>query len=464
MNVTVFHGFSKRRNSTKRPSGGSSISCTLKENTSHMKPEIIISGVQYPWDINYMQWGSHYYYVNDVVQEANNYYRLVCALDVMATFKTQIGNYSTLIARSSADENYNVVDTLYPALASPTTKMQTISNAGIFTSNISNGTVVMGTVGNNGQHFYCMSWSKFQSVCNWLFPALGMDFSSWAVMNVGQALAGGLNTILDSITLLKWLPISYSVVSPHLTATSETYIGNWTMPHSNYEIIGNAVSQVLGTTVTFPNRDDAGARGKWLYMTPFADYSIYIPPFGMIALDGAYLVPSGRQVTIDIMAEFVTGNVTLRLYYSLGNTAPKMVGVYNANIGLDMRAGGGAANFGGIVSGIGGAVASAISNNYAGAAASLASAAQAFIPHGSQIGGGVSGPTPDIAAQWMAYATYYDPVEENNAEFGRPLMEVAQISTLAGFVQCANASLEIPGHAEEMSEINGMLNTGFFFE
>lgn len=464
MNIVLYESFSKRKNSTKRPTGGISKSVVLKDGTSHLHPEFLVSSPSFPLNVNYCSWGGYYYYVVDIVLEGNSLYRIKCELDVMATFKTEIGNYTTMVSRAASDQNYNVVDSIYPALASPTTKMLSITNPGIFTSNISNGTVVMGTVGNDGQHYYCMSWARFQSVCNWLFPSLGMTFNDWVVMNVGQALAGGLNTVLDAITVLKWLPISYSVVSPHLTATADTKIGNWTMPHANSEIVGNAVAQILGTNITFPNRDDNGSRGKWLYMSPFADYSLYIPPFGKITVDGTFLVPSGRQVTVDIMAEFITGNVTMRLYYALGNTAPKMVGVYNANVGLDMRAGGGAANFGGIVSGIGGAVSNAISENYKGAAASIISAATSMIPQGSQIGGGVSGPTPDISANWMAYATYYDPIEENQSEFGRPLAEVVQIGTLSGFVQCADASISIPGHSGEMDEVNAMLNGGFFYE
>ena len=462
MNVTFYSGFSKRRNSTKRPTGGTTKSVVLKENTSLMRPAFVVSSVTWAW--NYCTAWQNYYYITDIVAEANGLFRVECELDVMATFKVSIGAYTTLISRAASDDNLDVMDTIYPAKTGPETKRVQISNSGIFTGTITDGTVVMGTVGNDGQHFYVMSWTRFSSVCYWLFPALGMDFGTWALLEAGQALAGGNNTLLQSITLLKWLPITYSSISGLLTATADTHIGNWTMPHANSEVTGSAIGQILGTLITFPARDDAGARGKWLYTSPFAEYSVYIPPFGLINVDGNYLLKSGRQITADIMAEIVTGNVTLRLYYALGNSAPKMIGVYNANVGLDMRAGGGVANLGGIASGIGGAVASAISDNYMGAAASLASAARSFIPQGSQIGGGVSGPTPDIAQPWFAYATYYDPIDENNTELGRPLGEVKTISSLSGYVQCANAQLALMGHEEEMVKVNGILNSGFFYE
>ena len=69
-----------------------------------------------------------------------------------------------------------------------------------------------------------------------------------------------------------------------------------------------------------------------------------------------------------------------------------------------------------------------------------------------------------MAENWYAYATYFDPIDENQAELGRPLAEVKTISTLSGFVQCADAKLAIPGHAEEMVEVNTLLNSGIFYE
>ena len=462
MTATFISGFSKRRNSTKRPSGGTSKTVVLKDNTSLMKPAFLLSTVTWSW--NYCVWNGNYYWITDIVQEANALFRVECEMDVLATFKVSIGNYSTLIARAASDQNFNVIDTIYPAKAVPITKRTQITNPGIFTPNINAGTIVMATVGKDGQHYYLMDMTRFRSVCYWLFPALGMDFNTWSAMNIQQALAGGLNTILQNITALKWLPITYSTISGMLTATSSTFIGNWEMPHANSELTGSLSARILGTLISFADRDDAGARGKWLYQAPFASYSVYIPPFGKIEVDGQYLVSAGRQIVADIMADLLGGNVTLRLYYSTGQSGPKMLGVYNANVGYNMEAGGAAMNFGGIASSIASAAVSYAAGNKMAALSSIASAATSFIPGGAQIGGGIAGPAPDIGETWFADATYFDPIDENQAELGRPLGEVKAISTLSGYVQCADASLSMPGHEIEMIKVNDFLNGGFFYE
>ena len=164
MNVTFYSGFAKRRNSTKQPSGGTSKSVVLKENTSEMRPAFVLSSVDWSW--NYASWGGRYYYVNDIVSEGNNLFRVECALDSMATFKSQIGAYSTLISRASADQNYDVVDSIYPSKTVPITKRVQIPNPGIFTTNFSEGTFLIGASGKRGLRVYVMNYIQANATLN----------------------------------------------------------------------------------------------------------------------------------------------------------------------------------------------------------------------------------------------------------------------------------------------------------
>ena len=70
MNITLYR-FSKPNNSTKQPSGGTSISCVLKENTSILNPVFILKNNDF--DYNYCKWNNRYYFINDIVSLANNY-------------------------------------------------------------------------------------------------------------------------------------------------------------------------------------------------------------------------------------------------------------------------------------------------------------------------------------------------------------------------------------------------------
>ena len=463
MNATFYSGFEKRRNSTKRPSGGTTKSVALKEGTSLMHPEFILSSVTWSW--NYASAWQYYYYVVDIIAESNGTFRVKCEIDVLASFKVAIGSYTTLISRAASDQDYDVMETIYPAKNRPTTKRVAISNPGLFTTNRSSGCYIIATIGGAGINFYAFTPTQFALFCLQLFPMFtAMTIDTWIETQIQQAPVGGLNTILQSIVMMKWLPVAYSSVSGLLTSVSSVKIGNFEMSTPAGEIRGGSMVQLLGTLITFPDRDDAGARGRWLYTAPFANYSVYIPPFGMINIDPAYIPGAGRQISADIMADAISGNVTLRLYYSIGSSGPKMIGVYNANISQDLKAGGSSANVGGVLGGIAGAIASAVAQKPEGVISSIASAVQSGVPQAGQVGGGISGPTPDLDAVWYAYATYFDPIEENQTELGRPLAEVRQIGSLSGFVQCADAHCPLMGHEEEMIKVNEFLNAGFFYE
>ena len=59
---------------------------------------------------------------------------------------------------------------------------------------------------------------------------------------------------------------------------------------------------------------------------------------------------------------------------------------------------------------------------------------------------------------------YYQIVDENNTELGRPLCQLKQINTLSGFILCSGADVQITGTQEEAIKVNGYMNTGFFYE
>lgn len=463
MTVTFVGTFSKRRNSTKQPSGGTSKTVLLKEGTSMMKPAFLLSSVSYNW--NYCIWDGRYYYVTDIVSESDTLFRVECELDTLATFKNYIGNYTTLVSRADSNWNSTVYDRIYPTKSMPVTKYQDYADS-LFTNNYGGGTIIIAAVGGRGQKIYALSVSQFEGLCAVLFPSLGVNFSTWLVSSVNEAAVGGLNSILSAIQLVKWLPVSFSsVASLGLTTVTEVWIGNFgiSYPSGVYTITG---STTVGTfhQMTFPDRDDAGARGDWLYASPFANYNVYIPAFGMIELDGTYMLPS-RSINAGVSVEMLSGNARLGIdYVGRSGSTEKRVGYYNTNLSFDIKAGGAATNLSGAASSIAAAVAAYATENYAAMVGAIAGAANSLMPKPAQIGAGIGGPIPGIANPWSCEATYFDPIDENRTELGRPLAEVVQINTLSGFVKCADAQISIPGHAEEMAEVNGYLNSGFFYE
>ena len=72
MTEIILYHFSKRKNSTKRPTGqGMSLPCLLKSDTTFQNP---VFKLKLPLDnalhYNYLQWADHYYFISSTTIHA----------------------------------------------------------------------------------------------------------------------------------------------------------------------------------------------------------------------------------------------------------------------------------------------------------------------------------------------------------------------------------------------------------
>ena len=77
---------------------------------------------------------------------------------------------------------------------------------------------------------------------------------------------------------------------------------------------------------------------------------------------------------------------------------------------------------------------------------------------------GANGSLIEIITPPYLIVEHYQVVDENLAEFGRPLCNTRTISTLSGYIQCGEDDLSFSGTKSENEEINRNLKEGFFYE
>ena len=100
MTIKTWSGFSKRKNSTKQPTGGTSVTAFLKEGTSIENPTFTLSGNNFT--VDYVEAFGHYYFVKDIVSIRNNLIEIECVQDVLATYKSAIIGSSQYVIRSAS--------------------------------------------------------------------------------------------------------------------------------------------------------------------------------------------------------------------------------------------------------------------------------------------------------------------------------------------------------------------------
>ena len=91
MNITYWTGYSKKKNSTAQPTSGTDATVYLKDNCSILNPVFDCQGV--PDSVNYIYVSDfwRYYFVSDVVHMTADRIEIHCSVDVLATYKSQIG-------------------------------------------------------------------------------------------------------------------------------------------------------------------------------------------------------------------------------------------------------------------------------------------------------------------------------------------------------------------------------------
>ena len=111
--VVNFYNFAKRENSTARPSGGTSFNCILKSESSIINPTIELQlSIDTAPSYNYAYIPSYnrYYFVKEWTFN-NRLWSASLSVDVLATYKTEIGNSFLYVTRSSAAFVRSIGDT-----------------------------------------------------------------------------------------------------------------------------------------------------------------------------------------------------------------------------------------------------------------------------------------------------------------------------------------------------------------
>lgn len=181
MSVTVnFGSFTKKRNSTKQPSGLSdSRSVIFKESTSVDSPTFILTGNAF--DYNYATWNdgtvTRYYFITDIRTVKNNLTEIDCVIDVLATYKSQILSGTHYVSYSSEKTSDWLADTRIPLLQSTRTAVNTALTGILSTI----GTYVLTVVGKSGSVTY---YTQNQSLLGQIIDSI----STWETDGINSAI------------------------------------------------------------------------------------------------------------------------------------------------------------------------------------------------------------------------------------------------------------------------------------
>lgn len=449
-----FYTFNKKSNSTKQPGGaGTTYKCNLIEPTSFTAPDIALAVQAKPTAFNYayIPEFSRYYFVNDWAF-SSGLWRASLSVDVLASWKSYIGEQKQYVLRSSARYDGNIIDTLYPT---KNNVYREISEAGYlegggFKYSYNEGAYIVGIINGDSGAIGCVSYyaftnSSFRALCSKLLGTT--DWMYDGIDEISVELTKVLFNPFQYIASCMWIPFNIG------GSGGSVKYGWWDLGVGGARISGTPYS--IGANFSIPKHPQSG-RGSYLNGAPFSRYYLDWPCFGRIALD-SNILKSFDKLSCSVIIDPVSGIGTLRV-------SPGAIPIYTqqTQIGVPIQLAQMAVNYGGVASSVASGISSAIKLDVGGLFNSIGNACEAAMPQLSTTG--KNGSISAFRFTPMLCAEFYEVVDDDNEHLGRPLCMDVTPKSIPGYMVCADVEIEAPCSRPENESVVSYMESGFYYE
>lgn len=455
---------SKRDNSTKRPTGnGTEYSCIIKSGSGILHPTISldIGKTSDPSQYNYAYIPAfgRYYFIEEWYFE-NALWTASMKVDVLATYKTEIGNSHLYVMRCASEHDGNIIDTLYPAKSGCSFASDTKTNP--WWDNISYIVGVVSRAGNMGSlAYYGMSGTAIHTMCQNLLDDCVTEDNGFSWDDCSQALQLSLVDPMQYVKSCMALPVAMSDIS-NIGSASAVYAFNWDTGATGYKI---ALAPYINKSYTFSiqKHPDTSSRGNYVNSDPFTKITLTLPPFGTMDIDTS-VTCNASTLTADIRIDPITGKAILTISCNgiVLNRVESQLGVPISLSSVTRDYVGTASSTLGSISGV---VGGALSGDVAGAIGSLSgigNAVKSAMPRASTIG--TTGGFASAMGTFRLDHQFFRPIADDNTHNGRPLCAMRTLNTLSGYMIIQDGDVAINGTSSEDAQVRQYLETGFYYE
>lgn len=463
--------FSKRKNSTKQPTGAAvTKTVRLKEGTSLESPVFVLDGQIHGY--NYAQFGGVYYFIDDVVIAKNQITELHCSRDLLATFKSEI-QASTLYVLYYTHSNTEIADRRLAVKASQVTQKNT-SSFGFLGKNYC---YVLTVIGKNSTESFVLTPSQiaglyaqdyqdvFDASINALTPVTGstpadaiIDLVRWW-SDFLKSSAGSFNyagSISENIKSCMILPVAAGAIGG--TPNVDVYIGAIDTLIDGFRVTDRVFTDSATVNIPWQASD-------WRRLEPYHEIYLYIPALGLIQLSASDLIGETSltvNVTMDVLsgdAIFEVLSATKCVYYGTTNLGtPYALGSSQTNVMQAANA----------LLGAAGTAAGLVTGNPLALASGTLGIANALKPTPSCIGSNAGGAILGINADDIHCITVFHDTTVTpssvSAVQGTPFNGVMSLSGVSGYVQTMNAQVDMGGLGADKDAVNQMLDGGVYIE
>lgn len=470
-----FYTLKKYENSTKLPTSSDPhayYDCIIKDSTSIFYPTIKLNkGAENSsaptFNYCYISDFGRYYFITDWSWD-NGIWIASLKVDVLATYKTDIGNSSLYALRAANSYDGSIVDQLYPAKAGCSFATESLSGGRPF-GNVMQGCFVMGIVSKDPDFgsvkYIALSRTNMQAFIAQLLDDAILTGNGFNAADASLALQKSLIDPLQYIKSCVYIPYPPASLTDSLDVISSFDIWDWNIPLAGYEVKYAQPYNAYTGSIDIPKHPQTSSRGKYVNQAPYTTLALQAPPFGLIDLDTTALVDA-TSLSIGCYVDLPTGLGILTL--SNGSIILNRI---EAQLGVPVQLSQVLHDYAGAITGavgaIGSAVGGAMSGNIAGAVTgfvngAIGSAIAAKYPTAQSLGSG--GSYAQLTGNWNIYAQFFSMVDDDITHNGRPCCEMVTPANIGGYMLIQDGDVSISGTHEEAQEIKRYLETGFFYE
>lgn len=480
-----FYQFAKRNKSTKVPDSNASyqeLDCTLKDYTSMLKPVFLIQTLN-PAAYCYMyvpNW-NRYYFITDVTFN-DGMYEVAGTIDVLGTYKTEIGATSCNIIYATGSTK-NIADTRIPVTANVVKDIATESLG--FNYNYANSRVILGITGRGSCGCYILEdASKIDTLLDWVDSWATFITDNWTFTK--QLFFGG--SAAENLKSALSIPIAFD--ESRQGTLEELSLGAYPCCDSNgTPIKGYKITDPIldyGTNISIP-----WIYNDWRNVSTYTAVVLYIPLVGLISIPASE-AKEELNLRIEYKINITSGDIAGMV---VGQTSSKVYATFNGNCALPTAYGSTGINTSkatqAAVSGIGtliainaatggsgslltmlkGAEEGALLGNTAVGAGLAATAFNALQALGGDsagsagLGGGASCALDSnvhcfvVSKELTDTQAHFDPI------MGKPFMGVSTPNQFSGYIQTDGFQFQsIQAYSSEKDKINQLMDSGVYFE
>lgn len=487
MEIYLFTNFSKRENSTKRPdiASGDLYQCVLKENTSAIRPTIIIDhGISFKnYSYAYIPAFYRYYQIMDMISNGR-LWEFILETDVLATYRTQIGAASLYMLRSSAESNGYIPDNFYPVTNEHEVVRTSKNTPWLHQQNdenisIDDGCFILGIAatpystgaGSYGSiRYYAVTKANMITLITELMDNTITQSNGFSLDDASISLQKSLIDPLQYIKSCIWFPLLYGSIDG--VVMSEIKVWDWTITGVSCKLVTKNPPYLLYNTALPITAHPQASRGKYLNVSPYTYLTLQFPPFGLINLDTSLFIDS-LNVNCQCLIDLITGEATLDIMAADNDSVQTNTQRFKSQIGVPIQLTQVSYEYGlnwstGIGIGaeavnnwLGSFIPSGISN----AVSQIGNAANAMRTRTSSMGG--NGSFAELRGYAYLYHDFFMIPPEDNQTVGRPLCAVRRPSSGAAgtYYIARNGYIALPNAVSgEREAVRQYLEGGFFYE